>query len=88
MARLFSREYVFVDLKGTEPEPESSDTIQLCKCTLKNKLHANDLAETLQESERCARVHMNAGMQKQMHWTLFSGYTDTQNTHTPGMMSG
>lgn len=44
----FKRGYTYLLIwKGNEPEPESNDTIQLCKCTLENKLHAIDLAEML-----------------------------------------
>ena len=49
---------------------------------LKSKLHANDLAEMLWENERFVCVHMDAGMQKQMLWTLFCGCTHTHiHTH-------
>lgn len=78
----FKRGYTYLLIwKGNEPEPGSSDTIQLCKCTLENKLHAHDLAEMLSESERCVRVHMDAGMQKQMHWTLSVALH--KDTHRP-----
>lgn len=62
---------------------------------LKTNCMRNDLVEMLQESERWVCVHMDAGMRKQMDWTLFCGCTNTDtrahehtNAHTPGMMSG